>query len=88
MNQFVGDYREAVPFDWDSMCSNGPTVEMCNTAREMQQECIELARRAAYFNERSLNRTHAQAVAASNKAAVAVAKLMGFSYPSSHTLSF
>ena len=64
------------------------TVDLYTAGGALYDDAIHAARVGAYLTSRSRPSSHEDAVKASNKAAVRVAKVLGYSYPSTHTIQF
>lgn len=79
--------RFVAPVQWNRVCPEDEQ-ELNSIARSLAHDAVEAARRAGYFNARSLGASHDLAVRKSNQAARSVARTMGFTYPEKHELQF
>lgn len=84
----VADLLSMPPVKWAGQFDLIAPADLDEKRRQLDQIAIEAARLAKYMTYRSYGSDHDDAVNRSNKAAVAVAAALGFSYPDGYAIHF
>lgn len=86
MTKAAKDLINAAPVQWASLTEKA--ADLAPVRKDLDANALHAARLAGYVSAREMGRDHAEAVKAGNKAAVTLAKALGYSYPNLHTVSF